>query len=99
MWPRASSQIQTSVHAGGITRARMRASVSGSVTREPQASRYTKPRPARRRRIPAAEQSLRRSLTICPAQPSPGSDPGNHSVPQSRRLAVSQPRRPGSARE
>ena len=35
MWPLAHGVIHTSVHAGGMTMARMRATISGSVTREP----------------------------------------------------------------
>jgi hypothetical protein len=55
-------QIHTSVQAGGMTSARIRARTSGSVTRVPCGSRYTKPRPLRRRRSPGAAGSDRLSL-------------------------------------
>ncbi len=35
MWPMGCGEIHTSVHAGGMARSRIRASVSGSVTRLP----------------------------------------------------------------
>src|SRR5690625_61748 len=59
--PRASEQIQTSRHAGGMTRLLMRSRVSSS-TRDPSAARYEKPRPCRRRLIPGSESETYLSL-------------------------------------
>ena len=55
-------QIHTSRHAGGIASWEIRSSVSGSSIRSPAGSLYSKPRPRRRRAIPGAAQSDRRSL-------------------------------------
>src|SRR5262249_49763316 len=55
------AQIQTSSHAGGIRRASMRSRSSRFRTLRSLWSRYSKPFPRRRRRIPGPEQSdLRR---------------------------------------
>src|SRR6266581_4227424 len=61
-WPMGCGQIHTSVHAGGMARARIRPRTSESVTRTPSGSRYTNPRPFRRRSSPAAAGSDRLSL-------------------------------------
>src|SRR5690625_5213240 len=59
--PRASEQIQTSRHAGGMTRLLMRSRVSSS-TSDPSAARYEKPRPCRRRLIHGSESETYFSL-------------------------------------
>src|SRR5436190_1700057 len=69
MWPIGSGQIHTSSHAGGIARATIRSITSGSVTRLPSSSRYSKPMPRRRRRSPGPEQSTFRSLATDPWSP------------------------------
>src|SRR4051794_32354925 len=64
MCPEATGQIQTSFQAGGITSARIRSSVAGSVTGWPPASTYVKPFPRRRRVSPGPEQETRRSRVL-----------------------------------
>src|SRR5436190_756832 len=53
-WPMGCGQIHTSVQAGGMASERTRSRTSGSVTRTPSGSRYTKPRPFRLRSSPGA---------------------------------------------
>src|SRR4051794_16349447 len=64
MCPLAVGQIQTSFHAGWMTRALMRSSTAGSVTREPPASTSTKPLPRRRRAMPGPEHETRRRRVV-----------------------------------
>src|SRR5436305_1459071 len=59
MWPIGCAQIHTSRQAGGIASAAIRAITSGFSIRSPASSRYSKPRPRRRRVIPGPEQSTR----------------------------------------
>src|SRR4051794_11303852 len=62
MWPVAYGVIQTSVHAGGMTRASMRARSAASIG-PPSGPRYANPRPARTRVMPGAFGLLRRRRT------------------------------------
>src|SRR5215218_10713252 len=61
MWPIGYGQIQTFSQAGGRTSSRMRSRTSASSIRSPF-SKYSKPRPRRRRSIPGPEQSTLLSL-------------------------------------
>src|SRR5690349_4137845 len=64
MWPLGHGLIQTSFQAGGIASATMRSRCSSSVILARSRSRYTKPRPARRRVQPGASMRTRRSLAM-----------------------------------
>jgi hypothetical protein len=57
-------QIHTSRQAGGIASAAIRSHTSGSSMWPPSGSRYSNPRPHRRRVIPGVAQSDRRSRGI-----------------------------------
>src|SRR5947208_2870261 len=62
MWPSGSRQIHTSSQAGGIASRSMRSSASGSSIRSPPGSRYSNPRPRRRRLIPGRRPGNRFAL-------------------------------------